>query len=58
VTDAYSHQRLTWQFITPGTPHMGGLWEAGVKSLKTLFYKYTATRKYAFEELSTLIAKI
>jgi len=37
---------------------MGGLWEAGVKSLKTLFYKYTATRKYAFEELSTLIAKI
>jgi len=37
---------------------MGGLWEAGVKSLKTLFYKYTATRKYTFEELSTLLAKI
>jgi len=54
VTDAYSHQQLNMQFIPPGEPHMGGLWEAGVKSLKTLFYKSTATRRYIFEELSTL----
>ncbi|XP_070142318.1 uncharacterized protein [Drosophila kikkawai] len=58
VTNAYSHQELLWQFIPPGAPHMGGLWEAGVKSFKTLFYKSTATRKYTFEELSTLLAKI
>jgi len=58
VTDAYSHQQLTWQFITPEAPHMGGLWEAGVKSFKTLFYKSTATRKYTFEELSTILARI
>ncbi|XP_070139210.1 uncharacterized protein [Drosophila bipectinata] len=37
---------------------MGGLWEAGVKSFKTLFYKSTATRKYTFEELATLLARI
>jgi len=37
---------------------MGGLWEAGVKSFKTLFYKPTASRKYTFEELSTLLARI
>jgi len=36
----------------------GGLWEAGVKSFKTLFYKSTAMRKYTFEELSKLLAKI
>ncbi|XP_070144637.1 uncharacterized protein [Drosophila kikkawai] len=58
VTDAYSHQGLVWRFIPPGAPHMGGLWEAGVKSFKTLFYKASATRKYAFEELATLLAKI
>jgi len=37
---------------------MSGLWEAGVKSFKTLFYKSTATLKYTFEELSTLLARI
>jgi len=37
---------------------MGGLWETGVKSFKTFFYKSTATRKYTFEELSTLLARI
>ncbi|XP_070141654.1 uncharacterized protein [Drosophila kikkawai] len=58
VTGAYSHQQLLWQFIPPGAPHMGGLWGAGVKSFKTLFYKSTATRKYTFEELSTLLARI
>ncbi|XP_041630525.1 uncharacterized protein [Drosophila kikkawai] len=58
VTNAYCHQELLWQFIPPGAPHMGGLWEAGVESFKTLFYKSTATRKNTFEELSTLLAKI
>lgn len=37
---------------------MGGLWEAGVKSFKTLFLKSTSVRKYTFEELATLLAKI
>jgi len=37
---------------------MGGLWEVGVKSFKTLFYKSPATRMNTFKELSTFIAKI
>jgi len=58
VTDTYSHQGILWRFIPPGAPHMGGLWEAGVKSFKALFYKSTSSRKYTFEELSTLLAKV
>lgn len=31
----YGHQKLEWHFIPAAVPHMGGLWEAGVKSSKT-----------------------
>ncbi|XP_041449635.1 uncharacterized protein LOC121404366 [Drosophila obscura] len=58
VLAAYPQQHLTWRFNPPSAPHMGGLWEAGVKSFKTLFYKSTSTWKYTFEELSTLLSKI
>lgn len=37
---------------------MGGLWEAGVKSFKTLFFKSASSLKHTFEELSTLLSKI
>ncbi|XP_060665543.1 uncharacterized protein LOC132797782 [Drosophila nasuta] len=54
----HAHKSLSWHFNPPGAPHMGGLWEAGVKSFKALFYKATSTGKYTFEELYTLLAKI
>jgi len=37
---------------------MGGLWEAGVKSCKTLSHKSTSSIKYTFEELATLLSKV
>ncbi|XP_041631135.1 uncharacterized protein [Drosophila kikkawai] len=58
ILSKHSLQNLAWHFNPPGAPHMGGLWEAGVKSFKAYFYKYTAAGKYPFEELATLLAKI
>lgn len=54
----YGYQRLEWHFIPAAAPHMGGLWEAGVKSLKMHFKKIAGQMKYTFEEFSTLLAQI
>ncbi|XP_075157895.1 uncharacterized protein LOC142231162 [Haematobia irritans] len=58
VTSNYAHQNVTWHFIPPGAPHMGGLWEAGVKSFKLHFRKVAGVHKYTFEEFQTLLSKI
>lgn len=49
---------MKWNFIPPGAPHMGGLWEAGVKSFKTHFRKVAGNAKFTFEEFTTLLARI
>ncbi|XP_065354551.1 uncharacterized protein LOC135949022 [Calliphora vicina] len=58
VTQHFSHQNIDWKFIPPGAPHMGGLWEAGVKSFKTHLKKMIPNMKFTFEELSTILTRI
>jgi len=50
ILSMYSLQNVTWHFNPTVAPHMGGLWEAGVKSFKTHLYKQTAGGQYTFEE--------
>ncbi|XP_055846062.1 uncharacterized protein LOC129912000 [Episyrphus balteatus] len=54
----YGVQGLKWNFIPPGAPHMGGLWEAGVKSCKSHLRKLGTSSKLTFEEFSTVLARI
>ena len=54
----FSYQELSWRFNPAGAPHMGGLWEAAVKSFKTHFRKMAKNFKYTFEEFSTLLTRI
>ena len=58
IENKYSHQNIQWHFIPPGAPHMGGLWEAGVKSFKSHIRKLAGPFKYTFEEFSTLLSQI
>ncbi|XP_068158455.1 uncharacterized protein [Drosophila tropicalis] len=58
IMKAFPQHILSRQFIPPSPPHMGGRWEAGVISFKTLFSKSSSTVKYTFEELSTLLCRI
>lgn len=51
-------QGIQWSFIPPRAPNFGGLWEAGVKSVK---YHLTRTIRNAnldYEQLTTVLCQI
>lgn len=58
ISTKYASHCFEWSFIPPNAPHMGGLWEAGVKSFKKHFKKVTENKKYTFEEFATLLIRI
>lgn len=49
--------RITWKFSVPAGPHMSGIWESAVKSVKTHLYK-TITQVLSFESMSTVLAQV
>ncbi|XP_075157833.1 uncharacterized protein LOC142231100 [Haematobia irritans] len=58
VSEKYNLHGFSWHFIPPHAPHMGGLWEAAVKSMKTHLKKVASNLKFTFEEFSTLLIRI
>lgn len=53
-----SSEGTSWHFVPPHAPYFGGLWEAGVKSVKTHLRRIMGKLKFTFEEFSTLLARI
>jgi hypothetical protein len=57
IAETLAMDGTQWHFIPAYTPHMGGLWEAGVKSVK-YHLKRILTSHLTYEELTTLLCQI
>ncbi len=49
---------IDWKFSPSMSPHFGGMWEAGVKTMKTLLRKHVRDHRLTFEELTTVLAEV
>lgn len=58
VGHVLTERGIEWSFIPFYSPHMGGIWEAGVKSCKYHLKIIMGNFLYTFEELSTLLIQI
>ncbi|XP_066260795.1 uncharacterized protein [Euwallacea similis] len=58
VTSHLANDRIKWHFLPARSAHMGGLWEAAVKSTKFHLRRVLGESCLAYEEMHTLLTKI
>nr|CAI5850157.1 unnamed protein product [Callosobruchus analis] len=58
LIDSAAHIGIRWCSIPVNSPNFGGLWEAGVKSVKAHLKRVTGETSFTYEDLSTLIIQI
>jgi len=49
---------ISWKYNVPLAPHMGGLWESNVKSMKSHLFKCIGLQILGYEELNTVLTQI
>ncbi|XP_011862506.1 PREDICTED: uncharacterized protein LOC105559071 [Vollenhovia emeryi] len=58
VLSYVASQSTQWHFIPPHAPHFGGLWEAGVKSVKHHLRRVLGAHTLTYEEFSTVLCRV
>ncbi|CAG7816105.1 unnamed protein product, partial [Allacma fusca] len=58
VKNQLASEGIQWIFNPPGAPHFGGMWEAGVKSVKNHLRRVIGNVIFKFEEMYTALTQI
>jgi len=58
ITNFASRQGFKFHFVSPCSPHMGGIWEVGIKSMKFHLRWIVGKTKLIFEEFYTLLCQV
>ena len=58
ISNFCTNQFINFIFIPPRAPHFGGLWEAAVKSAKSLLNRTLSNVRLTYEELNTAMVEI
>lgn len=60
VSEFLAKDKIRWHFIAANSPHLGGIWEAAVKSTKYHLRRVLGNNEASlhYEEMSTLLAQI
>lgn len=58
IAEWATNNRITWKFIPPSSPHMGGLWEAAVKTIKSHLNKVVLDKLFTYGEFYTVLTQI
>ncbi|XP_011879108.1 PREDICTED: uncharacterized protein LOC105568236 [Vollenhovia emeryi] len=58
IVNFATSERMNWHFIPPKSPHMGGLWEAAIKSAKFHLKRIIGEASLKYQELNTVLIQI
>nr|CAH7733895.1 unnamed protein product [Callosobruchus chinensis] len=58
IVEAVALEGIEWSFIPPYSPHFGGLWESGVKSVKHHLKRVLTKTSLIYEEFLTVLIQV
>lgn len=58
VAERLACKEVNWHFNPPSSPHFGGLWEAGVKSVKFHLKRSFGDKIFTYEEFNTALCQV
>jgi hypothetical protein len=58
ISQEMNNVNIHWHFIPPRSPHFGGLWESGIKSIKYHLKRVIGDTSVTYEEMYTLLTRV